>query len=74
MVRERAACRLAKSGMLSRQQRLIAVPQLINFSEDSALDAQTRGWAFQALADITQQRLPNDSTAWRNWYQETAAH
>jgi hypothetical protein len=74
MVRERAACSLAKSGMLSRQQRLIAVPQLINFSEDSALDAQTRGWAFQALADITQQRLPNDSTAWRNWYQETAAH
>ena len=74
MVRERAACSLAKSGMLSRQQRLIAVPQLINFSEDSALDAQTRGWAFQALADITQQRLPNDSTAWRNLYQETAAH
>ncbi|MGO8793383.1 MAG: HEAT repeat domain-containing protein [Candidatus Sulfotelmatobacter sp.] len=72
MVRERAACSLAKSGMLSRQQRLIAVPQLINFSEDSALDAQTRGWAFQALADITQQHLPNDSTAWRNWYQETA--
>lgn len=73
MVRERAACSLAKSGMLSRQQRLIAVPQLINFSEDSALDVQTRGWAFQALADITQQRLPNDSSAWRSWYQETVA-
>lgn len=73
MVRERAACSLAKSGMLTRQQRLIAVPQLINFSEDPALDAQTRGWAFQALADISQQRLPNDSTAWRSWYQKTVA-
>lgn len=73
MVRERAACSLAKSGMLTRQQRLLAVPHLINFSEEAALDAQTRGWAFQALADITQQHLPNDSIAWRNWYQETVA-
>jgi HEAT repeat protein len=68
-VRESAACSLAKSGMLSRQQRLTAVPQLINYSDDPALDAQTRAWAFQALADITKQRLPNDSSAWRTWYQ-----
>ncbi|MFZ0770222.1 MAG: HEAT repeat domain-containing protein [Candidatus Sulfotelmatobacter sp.] len=69
MVRERAACSLAGSGMLSHDQRLIAVPQLINYSNDPALDAQTHGWAFQALGDITQQRLPNNSAAWRNWYQ-----
>jgi HEAT repeat protein len=69
MVRERAACSLAESGMLSHDQRLIAVPQLINYSSDHALDAQTRAWAFQALADITKQRLPNDSAAWRAWYQ-----
>jgi HEAT repeat protein len=67
-VRERAACNLAQSGMLSREQRLNAVPQLINYSGDPALDAQTHAWAFQALADITQQRLPNDSAAWRHWY------
>ncbi len=54
MVRERAACTLAQSGMLSHDQRLIAVPRLIDYAEDPALDAQTRGWAFQALADITQ--------------------
>jgi hypothetical protein len=71
IVRERAACSLAESGMLTHQQRLAAVPQLINYSEDPALDAQTRSWAFQALTDITRQRLPNDSTAWRNWYQES---
>jgi len=68
-VREHAACSLAHSGMLSREQRLIAVPRLIDYSADPALDAQTRAWAFQALADITKQHLPNDSTAWRNWYQ-----
>jgi hypothetical protein len=73
MVRERAACSLAESGMLSREQRRIAVPQLIDFSGDPALDPQTHAWAFQALAAITQQRLPNDSAAWRNWYQESAA-
>jgi len=73
MVRERAACSLAESGMLSHVQRLTAVPQLINYSDDPALDAQTRGWAFQALTDITGQRLPNNSSAWRNWYQTAVA-
>ena len=74
LVRERAACSLAESGMLSREQRLIAVPQLIDYSDDPALDAQTRAWAFQALSDITQQRLPKDSAAWRNWYQNNNAN
>jgi hypothetical protein len=70
-VRERAACSLARAGMLSHQQRLIAVPQLINYASDPALDAQTQAWAFQALANITKQSLPNDSAAWRNWYQNS---
>jgi HEAT repeat protein len=73
IVRERAACSLAESGMLTHQQRLAAVPRLISYSDDPALDAQTQAWAFQALADITRQRLPNDSAAWRNWYQTSVA-
>jgi hypothetical protein len=73
MVRERAACSLAESGMLTHEQRLAAVPQLINYSDDPALDAQTHAFAFQALTDITKQRLPNDSAAWRNWYQTAVA-
>jgi hypothetical protein len=73
MVREHAACSLAASGMLTPEQRLIAVPQLINYSADPGLDAQTRSWAFRALADITKQHLPNDSAAWRNWYQTSVA-
>ena len=73
LVRERAACSLAESGMLSHEQRLTAVPQLIDYSEDPALDAQTHAWAFQALADITRQRLPNDAGVWRTRYQTSAA-
>jgi HEAT repeat protein len=69
MVRERAACSLAESGMFTPEQRMTAVPQLLNYTDDPSLDAQTQGWAFQALGDITHQRLPNDSAAWRRWYE-----
>jgi hypothetical protein len=72
-VRERAACSLAESGMFTHEQRMIAVPRLIQLSGDAALDEQTRGWAFQALGDITGQRLPNDSAAWQRWYVKTVA-
>jgi HEAT repeat protein len=68
MIRERAACSLAQSGMLSRQQRLTAVPTLIEFAGDMALDEQTRGWVFQALRDITGQSLPRDPAAWHAWW------
>ena len=67
-IRERAACGLAQSGMLSEQQRRTAIPQLLDFADDSSLDAQTHSWVYQALRDITGQSLPNDPGAWRNWY------
>jgi HEAT repeat protein len=70
-VRERAACSLAECGMFTHEQRLSAVQQLISYTDDPALDADTHGWAFQALHDITRQRLPNDSNAWRSWYETT---
>jgi hypothetical protein len=68
MIRERAACGLAQSGMLSEKQRRTAVPKLLDYSDDAALDPETRKWVFQALRDITGQTLPHDSAAWRNWY------
>jgi HEAT repeat protein len=68
-VREEAACALAQSGMFTREQRLSAVPPLLNYTDDPSLDAQTHAWAFQALTDITGQRLPNDSAAWRSWFE-----
>ena len=57
MIRERAACGLAQSGMLSERQRRTAVPRLLDFADDAALDAETRKWVFQALRDITGQTL-----------------
>ena len=71
-VRERAACNLAQSGMLSQQQRRTAIPQLLNYADDPTLDSQTHGWVFQALRDITGQNLPNETAAWRNWYSTAA--
>ncbi len=72
-VRERAACGVAESGMFTPEQRHSAIPQLLNYTDDPALDAQTHGWAFQALADITHQQLPKDPAAWRSWYEQQAA-
>jgi hypothetical protein len=68
LVRERAACSIAASGMFMPEQRQIAIPQLLKYTDDPKLDARTHGWAFEALKNITGQRLPNDSTAWRSWY------
>jgi HEAT repeat protein len=68
MIRERAACGLAQSGMLSERQRRSAVPQLLDFTQDPGLDAETRKWVYQALRDITGQTLPHDPAAWRQWY------
>jgi hypothetical protein len=68
MIRERAACGLAQSGMLSEKQRRSAVPKLLDFTDDPALDQETRTWVFQALRDITGQSLPHDAAAWRSWF------
>ncbi|HLV87222.1 MAG TPA: HEAT repeat domain-containing protein [Candidatus Sulfotelmatobacter sp.] len=68
VVREEAACGIAQSGMYTREERLSAVPQLLNYTDDSTLDAQTHGWAFQALSDITGERLGQDASAWREWF------
>jgi len=69
LVRERAACGLAVSGLFTPQQRSTVVPRLLSYTEDTSVDAQTHAFAFHALADITHQRLPNDSSAWRSWYE-----
>lgn len=67
-LRERSACNLADSGMLSRELRQKAVPELVRFSQDPDLDATTKKWVFQALREITQENLGNDPAAWVSWY------
>ncbi len=71
MIRERAACGLSQSGMLGEKQRRTAVPKLLDYAEDPALDSQTREWVFQALRDITGVTLPHEASAWRNWYRSS---
>jgi hypothetical protein len=72
-VRERAGCSLAKSGMLTREQRMKAGPGLIELGDEPSLDSTTRAWVYQALREITNVNLPNDPAAWRNWYSEHGA-
>jgi HEAT repeats len=72
LIRERAACGLAQSGMLNDAQRRRAIPQLIDYAGDGGLDPETRKWVFQALRDITGQTLPHDASAWRVWYKALA--
>jgi HEAT repeat protein len=73
LVRERGGCGLAQSGMLTREQRLRAVPDLLKMSDDKTLDDSTRGWVFQALRDITGASISADSAAWRAWWAQHRA-
>jgi HEAT repeat protein len=67
-IRERAAHNLGISGMLTKQQRITAVPDLLNFADDDSLDAATRAYIFQALRDISGQSFGDNPSAWRNWW------
>jgi hypothetical protein len=54
--------------MFNAAQRRTAVPTLLKYADDGALDRQTQGWVFQALRDITGQSLPRDANTWREWF------
>ncbi len=69
-VRERAACSLAQSGMLTKTLRMTAVPEMINMAEDPSVETMTRTWVYQALRDITGASVANDPAAWRRWWDE----
>jgi hypothetical protein len=68
LVRERGGCGLSQSGMLTREQRLRAVPQLLKMTDDMTLDDATRSWVFQALRDITGAAISAQPDAWRAWW------
>jgi len=72
-LRERAACNLADSGMLTREMCQEAVPELIRFGQDESLDPATRKWVFQALREIAGQNLPDDGAAWGRWWADRPA-
>jgi hypothetical protein len=71
-VRERAGSALAQSGMLTKQQRLSAVPALMEIGEDPSLDSNTRNWTYQALREITGARYGTNPIDWREWWANNA--
>jgi HEAT repeat protein len=64
-------CGLAHCGMLTRAQRMLAIPGLLEMIDDAQLNPTTMSYAFRALREITDETLGDDSAAWRRWY---AAH
>ena len=67
-VRERAASALAQSGLFTKDQRLSAVPHLLNSLDDDGLDDKTRGWVVWTLRTITGAVIGDDINAWRDWW------
>ncbi|MGH9744448.1 MAG: HEAT repeat domain-containing protein [Candidatus Acidiferrum sp.] len=69
-VRERAASSLGQSGLLTREERLAAVPHLLNLADDDSLNTTTRELVYGTLRVITGAALGNDAGAWREWWAE----
>jgi hypothetical protein len=67
-IRERAACNLARSGMLTGEQRLTAVPQLLNLLDDDSLDSATQNLVYATLHSITGADFGKNPDAWRDWW------
>jgi len=67
-IRERAATNLARSGMLTGEQRLAAVPQLLNLLDDDSVDPATQNLIYAALRAITGASFGRDPGAWRDWW------
>jgi hypothetical protein len=68
-----AGCGLAHCGMLTRAQRMQAVPGLIEIVEDKKVDAETVKYGYRALREITDQKLGDSAPLWREWYAEHGA-
>lgn len=69
-VRERAASALGHSGMLTKQQRLSAVPALIDDAGDPSLSPSTQLLAYSALHDITGAKIDDTAAAWRKYWSD----
>src|SRR5467141_2467830 len=67
-IRERAACNLARSGMLTGEQRLTAVRRLLNLLDDDSLDATTQDLVYAVLHSITGASFGKNPEAWRDWW------
>ena len=69
-VRDRAGCSISDCGIFERKQRFRFLPSLIDLVSDPHANPQMRNWSFMALREITDENLPADAVAWRNWYKD----
>jgi hypothetical protein len=67
-IRRRAGFSLAQAGMLTKEQRLTAVPALMALGEDASIDSNTRNWVYEALRGITGARYGTNPADWREWW------
>jgi len=67
-IRQRAANALSRSGLLTGEQRLTAVPQLLNLLDDDSLDAATQNLVSATLEAITGASFGKNAAAWRDWW------
>ncbi|HEV2197756.1 MAG TPA: HEAT repeat domain-containing protein [Candidatus Acidoferrum sp.] len=67
-IRQRAANALSRSGLLTGEQRLTAVPQLLNLLDDDSLDAPTQSLVCATLEAITGASFGKNASAWRDWW------
>ena len=54
--------------MLTRAQRMLAVPGLIEMVEDNALAPVDLSYGYRALREITDEALPDKPRPWREWF------
>jgi HEAT repeat protein len=67
-IRQHAANALSRSGLLTGEQRLTAVPQLLNLLDDDSLDAATQSLVSATLEAITGASFGMNAAAWRDWW------
>jgi len=67
-IRQRAANALSRSGLLTGEQRLTAVPQLLNLLDDDSLDTATQSMVCATLEAITGASFGKNAAAWRDWW------
>jgi HEAT repeat protein len=67
-IRQRAANGLSKSGLLTGEQRLRAVPELLNLLDDDSLDEATESLVGATLEAITRASFGKNAGAWRDWW------
>jgi hypothetical protein len=73
-IRQRAASALSQSGLLTGEQRLTAVPQLLNLLDDDSLDEATQSLVSSTLEAITGASFGKNAGAWRDWWAHHDSH